>query len=88
MYFFHTPSVTSALASISCYQFSWTPPNEKDIMVNELLRKTCFIGQLLAENDVYGRYYRMFEATQDGLGRNAPIHSIHGSLLAVGELLR
>lgn len=30
----------------------------------------------------------MFEATQDGLGRNAPIHSIHGSLLAVGELLR
>lgn len=33
-------------------------------------------------------YYRMFEATQDGLGRNAPIHSIHGSLLAVGELLR
>ncbi|KAK8706592.1 hypothetical protein V6N13_050150 [Hibiscus sabdariffa] len=33
-------------------------------------------------------YYRMFEATQDGLGNNAPIHSIHGSLLAVGELLR
>ncbi|CAI9104219.1 OLC1v1002849C2 [Oldenlandia corymbosa var. corymbosa] len=33
-------------------------------------------------------YYRMFEATQDGLGKNAPIHSIHGSLLAVGELLR
>lgn len=38
--------------------------------------------------DVNYRYYRMFEATQDGLGRNAPIHSIHGSLLAVGELLR
>lgn len=34
------------------------------------------------------RYYRMFEATQDGLGRNAPVHCIHGSLLAVGELLR
>ncbi|CAI0401159.1 unnamed protein product [Linum tenue] len=33
-------------------------------------------------------YYRMFEATQDGLGKNAPVHSIHGSLLAVGELLR
>ncbi|PHT30566.1 hypothetical protein CQW23_29871, partial [Capsicum baccatum] len=33
-------------------------------------------------------YYQMFEATQDGLGRNAPVHSIHGSLLAVGELLR
>uniref|UniRef100_A0A5B7BS83 Serine/threonine-protein kinase TOR n=1 Tax=Davidia involucrata TaxID=16924 RepID=A0A5B7BS83_DAVIN len=33
-------------------------------------------------------YYRMFEATQDGLGRAAPVHSIHGSLLAVGELLR
>ncbi|KAK3011996.1 hypothetical protein RJ639_011254, partial [Escallonia herrerae] len=32
-------------------------------------------------------YYRMFEATQEGLGRNAPVHSIHGSLLAVGELL-
>lgn len=30
----------------------------------------------------------MFEATQNGLGRNAPVHSIHGSLLAVGELLR
>lgn len=37
---------------------------------------------------VLDRYYRMFEATQDGLGRNAPVHSIHGSLLAVGELLR
>ncbi|KAL3747797.1 hypothetical protein ACJRO7_016586 [Eucalyptus globulus] len=33
-------------------------------------------------------YYHMFEATQGGLGRNAPVHSIHGSLLAVGELLR
>ncbi|GLT98087.1 hypothetical protein SLE2022_156090 [Rubroshorea leprosula] len=33
-------------------------------------------------------YYRMFENTQDGLGKNAPVHSIHGSLLAVGELLR
>ncbi|PHT30544.1 Serine/threonine-protein kinase TOR [Capsicum baccatum] len=33
-------------------------------------------------------YYRMFEATQDGLGTNAPVHSIHGSFLAVGELLR
>jgi hypothetical protein len=30
----------------------------------------------------------MFEATQNGLGKNAPVHSIHGSLLAVGELLR
>eukprot|EP00253_Pinus_taeda_P006415 PITA_06415 len=30
----------------------------------------------------------MFEATQDGLGKNASHHSIHGSLLAVGELLR
>ncbi|PHT30516.1 Serine/threonine-protein kinase TOR [Capsicum baccatum] len=34
------------------------------------------------------RYYRMFEATQDGLGRNALVHSIHGSCLTVGELLR
>ncbi|PHT96747.1 Serine/threonine-protein kinase TOR, partial [Capsicum chinense] len=33
-------------------------------------------------------FYRMFKATQDGLGRNVPVHSIHGSLLAVGELLR
>ncbi|CAO2815870.1 unnamed protein product [Amaranthus hypochondriacus] len=33
-------------------------------------------------------YYRMFEETQEGLRRNAPVHSIHGSLLAVGELLR
>lgn len=30
----------------------------------------------------------MFEATQEGLAKNAPIHSVHGSLLAVGELLR
>lgn len=37
---------------------------------------------------VTDRYFRMFEATQDGLGRNAPVYSIHGSLLAVGELLR
>ncbi|PHU26331.1 Serine/threonine-protein kinase TOR [Capsicum chinense] len=34
------------------------------------------------------RYYRMFESTQDGLGRNALVQSIHGSLLAGGELLR
>lgn len=34
------------------------------------------------------RYYRMFEATQEGLAKNAPVHSVHGSLLAVGELLR
>ncbi|MCO5558518.1 hypothetical protein L7F22_012103 [Adiantum nelumboides] len=33
-------------------------------------------------------YYKMFEATQDGLGKNASVESIHGSLLAVGELLR
>ncbi|PHT30549.1 hypothetical protein CQW23_29854 [Capsicum baccatum] len=33
-------------------------------------------------------YYRMFEATQDGLGRNVPVHNIHGSLLAVREMLR
>ncbi|PHT26345.1 Serine/threonine-protein kinase TOR [Capsicum baccatum] len=33
-------------------------------------------------------YYQMFEATQDGLERNGIVHSIHGSLLAVGELLR
>ncbi|PHT28185.1 Serine/threonine-protein kinase TOR [Capsicum baccatum] len=32
-------------------------------------------------------YYRMIEATQDGLGRNAPVHSIHGSLLKNGILL-
>ncbi|CAK7330253.1 unnamed protein product [Dovyalis caffra] len=37
--------------------------------------------------DTANWYYRMFEATQDGLGKNAPVHSIHGSLLAVGELL-
>ena len=30
----------------------------------------------------------MFERTQDGLGSNATVDSIHGSLLAVGELLR
>lgn len=42
----------------------------------------CFV------NNFCCRYYRMFEATQDGLARNSPVHSIHGSLLAVGELLR
>lgn len=30
----------------------------------------------------------MFERTQDGLGPKATVDSIHGSLLAVGELLR
>jgi hypothetical protein len=30
----------------------------------------------------------MCEAAQVGLGKNASVHSIHGSLLAVGELLR
>ncbi|KAG2328397.1 hypothetical protein Bca52824_011125 [Brassica carinata] len=35
-----------------------------------------------------GRLDGEYNATQDGLGRNAPVHSIHGSLLAVGELLR
>ena len=44
-------------------------------------------GELVL-NVLICRYYRMFEATQEGLGKNAPIHSIHGSLLAVGELLR
>ncbi|MCD7451118.1 hypothetical protein HAX54_009730 [Datura stramonium] len=34
------------------------------------------------------RIARMFEATKDGLAINEPVHSIHGSLLAVGELLR
>ncbi|XP_020699146.1 serine/threonine-protein kinase TOR isoform X1 [Dendrobium catenatum] len=33
-------------------------------------------------------YYRMCEAAQVGLGKNASVNSIHGSLLAVGELLR
>ncbi|KAF6172500.1 hypothetical protein GIB67_007013 [Kingdonia uniflora] len=33
-------------------------------------------------------YYRMFENTQNGLGKDAPVYSVHGSLLAVGELLR
>ncbi|KAK8942075.1 Serine/threonine-protein kinase TOR [Platanthera guangdongensis] len=33
-------------------------------------------------------YYRMSEAAQVGLGKNASVNSIHGSLLAFGELLR
>lgn len=33
-------------------------------------------------------HYRLFESTQDGLGPKATVESIHGSLLAVGELLR
>ncbi|PHT28663.1 Serine/threonine-protein kinase TOR [Capsicum baccatum] len=33
-------------------------------------------------------YYRMYKATQDGMGRNTLVHSIHRSLLAIGELLR
>lgn len=31
--------------------------------------------------------YGMFMATQDGLVKSASVHSIHGFLLAVGELL-
>ncbi|WMV54641.1 hypothetical protein MTR67_048026 [Solanum verrucosum] len=31
-------------------------------------------------------YYRMFEATQDGLGKNANVHCIYVFLLAVEEL--
>lgn len=34
------------------------------------------------------RCYWIFEAAQAGLGKNAPVYSIHGSLLSVGELLR
>ena len=53
-------------------------------------KKLSFIpfGVICPWNCAFDRYYRMFEATQNGLGRNAPVHSIHGSLLAVGELLR
>ncbi|KAK2968905.1 hypothetical protein RJ640_018597, partial [Escallonia rubra] len=47
--------------------------------------------RVIEERDTRWRiqwYYRMSEATLEGLGRNASVHSIHGSLLAVGELLR
>ncbi|KAL7221913.1 hypothetical protein ACSBR1_023790 [Camellia fascicularis] len=46
------------------------------------------LGENSSKVSRFSNYVRsMFEATQDGLGRNAPIHSIHGSLLTVGELL-
>lgn len=33
-------------------------------------------------------YYRLFESTQRGLARNQPMEVVHGSMLALGELLR
>ena len=33
-------------------------------------------------------YYRLFEETEKGLARSASVESIHGSLLAIGEMLR
>ncbi|CAI7750020.1 unnamed protein product [Closterium sp. NIES-54] len=33
-------------------------------------------------------YYRLFEETEKGLQRSASVESIHGSLLAIGEMLR
>jgi FKBP12-rapamycin complex-associated protein len=32
-------------------------------------------------------YYRLFEETQRGLTRSASMESVHGSLLALGELM-
>lgn len=33
-------------------------------------------------------YYRLFEQTKHGLARAAPVEIVHGSLLALGELVR
>ncbi len=33
-------------------------------------------------------YYRLFEETQRGLTRAPSVEAVHGSLLALGELLR
>jgi hypothetical protein len=33
-------------------------------------------------------YYRLFEETQRGLTRTTSVEAVHGSLLALGELLR
>lgn len=33
-------------------------------------------------------YYRLFEQTRSGLGRAMPVEVVHGSLLALGELIR
>jgi len=33
-------------------------------------------------------YYRLFEETQRGLTRVTSLETVHGSLLALGELLR
>ena len=33
-------------------------------------------------------YYRLFESTQRGLARSQSTETVHGSMLALGELLR
>ncbi|KAL0356949.1 UNVERIFIED_CONTAM: Serine/threonine-protein kinase TOR [Sesamum calycinum] len=69
-------------------KLDWLPPKSHDYgsMARILSYSLKWVTSLNESIDLL--YYRMFEATQDGLGRNAPVHSIHGSLLAVGELLR
>jgi hypothetical protein len=67
------------------------PKNSGSVIQYSLLEnqlKWLFLCLDLIESGVLYRYYRLFERTQDGLGKNATVESIHGSLLAVGELLR
>ncbi|KAF3618310.1 hypothetical protein FXO37_34246 [Capsicum annuum] len=65
----------------------WVALRNPTLVVREkVVEALCVCLRVIEKRET--RYYRMFEATQDGLGRNAPVHCIHGSLLAVGELLR
>ncbi|PHT26783.1 Serine/threonine-protein kinase TOR [Capsicum baccatum] len=70
----------------------WVAPRDPTLVVREkaieALRSCLRVIEKSETRWSVQWYYRMFEATQDGLGINAPLHSIHGSLLTVGELLR
>lgn len=62
-------------------------PAVRERAVEALRACLCVIEKRETRWRVQG-YYRMFEETQKGLAPNASVESIHGSLLAIGELLR
>eukprot|EP00897_Mesotaenium_endlicherianum_P005918 jgi/Mesen1/5354/ME000267S04502 len=70
----------------------WFPLRDQKLVVRERAvdaLRACLC--VIEERETRWRvqwYFRMFEETQKGLARNASVECIHGSLLAVGELLR
>ena len=70
----------------------WNPlrdpkPNVREAAVNAL--RACLV--LVEKRETRYRvqwYYRLFEETQRGLTRVVSVETVHGSLLALGELLR